>query len=111
MVNGQLKGHCLVGDDTVISPGAFKRMSGLKVPLRLGQDGPIIGEAEISNDGEVITAELTTGSIPGELRDMFLIGHADALSIDTCKVQAYPAPLTQEQKSQRWNQRTTPYGV
>jgi len=109
-VAGRLMGACLLGDDTVISPGAFKSVDGLKVPLRLGQGGPIIGTAEISRDGEVITAELKSGHIPNELRDMFVVGLADGLSIDTCKTPARPAPLTQEQKSQRWNQRTLPHG-
>lgn len=79
------------------------------VPVTIA--GREVGRAEISRDGEVITVELNSGSLPRELRDMFLIGHADALSIDTHHTPAIPAPLTQEQKSQRWNQRTLPHGL
>lgn len=117
MTNNEFE-HLQSGD--VIAPGAFKHQAGLKVPVRVGFDGPVIGEAEIGPDGETISMELDSGAIPRELRDMFLTGMADALSIDTFKTPAVPdrdpvadmkRVLTQEEKSQRWNQNNLPYGM
>lgn len=82
------------------------------VPVTIG--GREVGKAEISMGGDIINVELDSGSLPRELRDMFLEGMADAISIDTYKTPAQPAPprpLTQEEKSQRWNQNNLPYGM
>lgn len=81
----------------------------MKVPVTIA--GRVCGRAEISNGGDIINIELTPDALPGELRDMFLKGHADALSIDTHLRPEHPAPLTQEQKSQRWEQRNIPHGM
>lgn len=97
--------------DQHIAPGAFEKFVGLKVPVTIGE--MVVGSAEISRDGEVINIELASGYVPRELRDMFLMGLAEGLSIDTIKRPAVPAPAppTQEQKSQRWNQRNLPFGM
>lgn len=79
------------------------------VPVTIG--GRVVGQGEISRDGEVITIELESGTLPRELRDMLLMDLADGISIDTVKTPASPKSLTQEQKSQRWNQDNLPYGM
>lgn len=93
----------------VIRPGAFDKFVGLSVPVTIG--GRVVGKAEISRDGEIINAELESGALPRELRDMFHMGFADALSIDTVKTKAVPREPTQEEKSQCWQQATLPWGM
>lgn len=82
----------------------------IRVPVKF--EGREVGVAEISEDGEIITAELNNvDNLPSNLREAFLIGIADSVSLGINYTPAYPAPLTQEQKSQRWNQRTLPHGM
>lgn len=72
-------------------------------------EGRQVGKAEISEDGEIITAELDNiDNLPKNLREIFLVGMADGLSIG---VNYKPAVASQEEKSQRWNQKTLPWGM
>jgi hypothetical protein len=48
-----------VSDDEVIAPGAFGDTP-KTVPLRLGQDGPVIGEATVNPDGTVTAVVMST---------------------------------------------------
>lgn len=121
---------------TVLAPGALKKAAIQGIPVTF--EGRRVGTAELSEDGEIINAELASGELPKNLRDAFLVGLADSLSISVnyreavpysmepivtcicktikdvpvqCPVHGEKRPLTQEEKSQRWNQRTLPYGM
>lgn len=96
--DGALRGQCL---DLFV-----------KMPVYVA--GHRAGMAQLSRDCEIISVELDTGIVPDEIRQMILAGLVDGLSIDTHKIPAVPAqpqPISQEQKSSRWNQDNLPYGM
>ena len=97
LADGTLRGHCLEND-------LF-----CKMPVVVG--GKRVGMAELSRDCEIISIELETGLVPDAIRDMILTGMTHALSIDTVLTPAVPQPLSQEEKSARWNQTNLPYGM
>ena len=57
----------------------FQLPGTIKVPIKF--DGFVVGEAEISKNGEIITAELNASGVGREIRDVLLSGFADSISI------------------------------
>src|SRR5665647_332096 len=51
----------------------------ITVPIKL--DGFLIGKAEISPDGQIITSELEKSHIGQEIREALILGLADSISI------------------------------
>lgn len=73
--------------------------------------GRRVGTAQLSRDCEIINIELDVGEVPDTLKQMILVGAADAISIDVHTTPAVPMPISQEQKSARWNQDNLPHGM
>ena len=71
IVNGELKGRCL-------APTKKAGITGVPVTF----EGVRVGVASISEDGECINIELTTGNVPANVREAFLYNIADGLSTD-----------------------------
>lgn len=94
--DGKLIGYCLWPDKEfkelepgdVIAPGAFAKVADMTVPVK--HNGQTIGMAEISPDGEIITAELNDGLLPKVLKFSLREGLADGISISPNYVPAVP---------------------
>lgn len=98
--DGTLRGHCL------------EEQLFCKMPVYVGEVR--VGMAELSRDCEIISIELNSGQVPDTIRQMILTGMTDGLTIDCHTTPAVPAevpPMTQEEKSARWNQTNLPYGM
>lgn len=73
----------------------------MKVPVKV--DGQVVGVAEVSMNGEVISAELSdTTGLPKYIRDMFLHDLADSLSIGVNMKPVLPLPYSRESYTKRW---------
>jgi len=94
--DGELIGYCMWPDkefntlqpEDVIAPGAFAKMEGTKVPVKY--HGVTVGQAEISPDGDIITAKLDDSLLPKVFQYSLREGFADGISISPNYVPAKP---------------------
>lgn len=73
-------------------------------------EGQVVGKAEISECGEIITAELhNAGDLPANLRAALTMGLADGISLAPNYTPV--VPTLEERKKARWFSKSTPWGM